>query len=273
MTVSIRLALPAAVAVALAGAATGANAQETIRLGTEGAYPPFNYTNAAGELEGFEIDMGNALCERMGVECEWVAQDWDGIIPALLQGRYDAIIAAMNITEERQETIDFTQDYVSMPVIFVGPADDPEFQAVTTVDELAAALEDEVVGVQEATIFQTFVETALPDVELRTYGTQEQLNLDLVSGRVDAGLADSFAWKDFLESEEGADYAQFGPGLTGEDFPVLGRGMGIGLRPGDDELRARFDEALCELAEDGTLSELSMEWFEEDISLPCRREG
>lgn len=247
---------------------TGVSAQaDTLRLGTEGAYPPYNFTDASGNLVGFEIDLGNALCERMGVTCEWVAQDWDGIIPALLQGRYDAIIAGMSITDERRERIAFTQGYVTTPAVLVAAADS-SLQSLETLEEVAAALDGRPVGVQSATIHQNFMEQELPGVALRLYDTQELLNLDLIAGRVDAGLADLSGWEPFLESDEGAGYAVFGPGLTGADYPIFGEGVGIGLRQDDEDLRDAFNAALSAMKEDGSLAALATLWFGYDTSLP-----
>lgn len=255
-------------AAALGLSAATASAQETIRIGTEGAYPPWNFTSPDGELVGFEIDLANALCERMGASCEFVAQDWDGIIPALLQGRYDAIMAGMSINDERRERIAFSHGYATTPAHFVAHNDSP-LQELETVDAVIEALDGVAIGAQVATIHQGFLEQFVPDADLRTYDTQELLNLDLAAGRVEAGLADSSGWTDFLSSEEGSEFSQFGPGLTGADFDIFGEGVGIGLRKEDDALLARFNTALCEMAEDGSLAALTEEWFGFDASLPC----
>lgn len=255
-------------AAALTIAAGTASAEDVIRIGTEGAYPPFNFTSPDGELVGFEIDLANALCERMGATCEFVAQDWDGIIPALLQGRYDAIMAGMSINDERRERINFSNGYATTPAHFVAPDDSP-FQELETVEAVIAALDGVPIGVQVATIHQGFLEQEIGGADLRTYDTQELLTLDLAAGRIDAALADSSAWGDFLGSDDGASFSQFGPGLTGAQFPIFGEGMGIGLRKDDEELRARFNSALCEMAEDGSLAALTVDWFGFDASLPC----
>lgn len=254
----------AAIALAAAGAA---QAQETIRIGTEGAYPPYNYTDSDGNLVGFEIDLGNAMCERMGVECEWVAQDWDGIIPALLNERYDLIMAGMSITEERKERIAFSNGYVTTPAYFVG-AEDAEWASAETLEEVQSMLDGKSVGVQTATIHANFVDQYLGDaVDVRLYDTQENMELDLSSGRIDAALADFSAWEPFLESDAGADFATFGPRLTGEDYPLFGEGVGVGLRQEDTELRERINAALAELKEDGTMKALSEEHFGYDITM------
>ncbi|MCB9948372.1 MAG: transporter substrate-binding domain-containing protein [Rhodospirillaceae bacterium] len=254
-----RPAAPWLALAALAVAAAPAQAED-LRLGTEGAYPPYNYIDASGELQGFDIAFGNTLCERMGVTCEWVAQDWDGIIPALLNGRYDAIVAAMSRTDERRAQIAFSNAYTDTPVWLVGRAD--EFAGVESFEDAVAALQGKTVGVQTATIFQDFVEQQLGDsVELRLYDTQDNLGLDLGAGRLDAGVADSLAWEAFLDSEGGQGFARFGPSLTGQDFPELGEGFGIGLRQEDTDLLARINAAICGMIADGTLEALHQEYL------------
>jgi len=266
-----KFTIPAAVlapALAAVLAAAPAAAQDTVRIGTEGAYPPYNYTDSDGNLVGFEIDLGNAICAEMGVACEWVAQDWDGIIPALLNERYDMIMAGMSITDERRERIAFSQPYVSDPAYFVA-AEGSDYMAAETVEDVRAALDGATVGVQTATIHQNFVEEQMGDVvDVRLYDNQENMELDLTSGRIDAALADGAAWRAFFEREDGTGYATFGPSLTGQDYPVFGEGVGVGLRQGDDALRASVNEALTALKEDGTVGELSRRHFSgEDITV------
>ena len=262
--------LPLTAGIALTALAAGtAAAQDVVRIGTEGAYAPWNFTDASGELVGFEIDLAIALCERMDVTCEFVAQDWDGIIPALLQGRYDAIMAGMSRTDERRERIAFSYGYADTGASFI-VADDSELAGVEDIETIIEALNDgDVVGVQVGTIHQNFIEQEIPNADLRFYDTQEQLNLDVAAGRVDAGLADVPAWLEFLETEDGTGFQQIGPTLTGALYPVFGEGVGIGLRQDDAELTAAFNEALCSMAADGSLSELAVEWFGYDTSMPC----
>ncbi|MCB9948373.1 MAG: transporter substrate-binding domain-containing protein [Rhodospirillaceae bacterium] len=259
-------------AAAVVLAAASAHAQiDSIKLGTEGAYPPYNYYDASGQLIGFEIDLGNELCRRMEVECEWVAQDWDGIIPALLNGRYDAIIAGMSRTDERREQIAFSNAYTVTPAWFVASAES-DLAGLETLEETMAALEGKTIGVQTATIHENFLREELGDgVDIRVYDTQDNLNLDLVAGRLDAGLADATSWQAFLDTEDGAGFAHFGPGLTGADFPVFGEGVGVGLRQGDTELMAMFNDAICSMIEDGTLAAMTTEWFGVDTSTPCEQ--
>ncbi len=261
--------MAATVGVLLALAAAGtASAQDTIRIGSEGAYPPWNLTRPDGTLGGFEIDLANALCQHMNARCEFVAQDWDGMIPALISGRYDAIMAGMTITDERRERIAFSNPYATTPAWFVARQDSP-LQQARTAEEVFAALAGKTVGVQTATIHNQFLQQQVPGATLRVYETQEQLNLDLAAGRIDAGLADSTAWDPFLASADGAGFRHFGPSFTGRDFPIFGEGIGIGLRQGDTALRERFNQALCEMQRDGSLAALATQWFGYDTSLPC----
>lgn len=267
MTHRTLLAAVAAVAVS----ATSATAQDVIRIGTEGAYPPWNFTDASGELVGFEMDLARALCERMDATCEFVAQDWDGIIPALINGRYDAIMAGMSINDERRERISFSHGYATTPGYLVAPEGSPllEVEPLQTVEDVQAVLGDIVVGVQVATIHQAFVSDVLEDIDVRLYDTQDLLNLDLMAGRVDAALADASAWQAFFATPEGEDFAYFGPPMNGEFHPVFGEGVGVGLRQADTELLARFNEAICGMQNDGSMTALAEEWFGFDSSLPC----
>lgn len=258
-----------AATAALALFAGAASAQDVLRVGTEGAYPPYNSTNAAGELIGFEIDLANELCARMDMTCEFVAQDWDGIIPALENGRYDVIMAGMSITDERRERIAFTQGYSTTPANFVVMADS-DLAGLETMEEVMAAFDGATVGVQSATIHQNFLDQEMGDaVSVQLYPTQEDLQLDMLSGRVDAGLADYSAWQAFFESEDGADFTTTGPDLTGADYPVFGEGVGIGLRQDDTELLAQLNAALCEVKADGTLEAMAQEWFGFNASMPA----
>jgi octopine/nopaline transport system substrate-binding protein len=270
------------VALCLGLLAGGAAAQDwsKVRIATEGAYPPWNATDSSGELIGFEVDLAKELCQRMDAECEIVAQAWEGIIPALQAGKYDAIMAGMSITEERQQVIDFTQSYWTTPAYFavlkdsdLAAADlpqdtldlssiEPDEQAA--IDALKEVLDDKAVGVQVATIHANFLENELGDVvEVRTYDTQENLDLDLQAGRIDAALADLSYWKPLMETEKGQNFTLIGPGLTKGPF---GKGVGVGVRKDNQDLRAMFDKAIEEVREDGTLSKLGQKWFGFDAS-------
>jgi octopine/nopaline transport system substrate-binding protein len=253
-----------ALALALGGTAL---AQETVRIATEGSYPPWNATDSDGTLIGFDIDVGNALCERMGVTCEWVPQQWDGIIVGLLAGHYDLIISSMSITNERRKRIAFSDAYVTDPVFFVAAADS-ELQSATTLEEVQSLLVGKAVGVQTATVHANFLQQYLGDtIEMRLYDTQDNIILDLASGRIDAGLAHRSSWQAFLQTEDGAGFDTFGPPLTGSEYPVLGEGTGIGIRKEDTKLLAMVNEVLAAMKADGTMKALSEKWFGYDITM------
>ena len=248
-----------ALAAAFTMAASVASAQ-TVRIGTEGAYPPFNYYNDNDELVGFDIDIANALCDAAGFDCEFVVQDWDGIIPGLLAEKYDAIIASMSITAERKEVVDFTNKYYSTPAKFVRKKGSG---IEVTAD--GSGMDGLVVGVQSATIHENFLQDNFGDVvEIVAYGSQEEANLDMVSGRVDLLLADSIALDDgFLKTEDGADFEFVGPGFN--DPQWFGDGAGIAIRKGEEDLVAAFNAAIDQIRADGTYQEINDKWFEFDV--------
>lgn len=225
-----------------------------VKMGTEGAYPPFNNINEDGKLVGFDIDIGNALCDAMGVTCEWVTSDWDGIIPALLAKKFDTIMASMSITEERKEKIAFTHKYYTSPVRFIrrkGTDNTPE--------KISGA----VVGVQSATVSENLVRGKFPDADIKTYADQEQANLDLTSGRVDLVAADAFVLMDFVNSEAGNDVEFVGPSYT--DPKYLGEGIGIGVRKEDTELLKMLNDAIEKIRKDGTYQKINAKYFDFDV--------
>ena len=251
-----------------------------IKIGTEGAYPPWNGTNAAGELEGAEIDLVKDLCARMNAECELVAQDWDGIIPALQNGKYDAIIAGMSITAERMEVINFSQGYANEPASFsvlkssplaaLGSSGKVNMDALNDtssalLDSLKETLSGNVVGVQGSTTHENFVKQVLGDsVTMKSYDTQQNMELDLAAGRIDAALSDKGSMEAFMETDGGQNIAFIGPGLGGGSF---GGGVGVGLRKADTDLLEMINKAIDEARADGTLAEHFSKWFGKDISM------
>ncbi|MFM2044549.1 MAG: histidine-binding periplasmic protein [Pseudomonadota bacterium] len=252
-----------------------------LRIATEGAYPPYNMMDSGGQLIGFEVDLAREVCKRLAVECQIVAQNWDGIIPGLQAGRYDGIMAGMSITEERQQVVDFTAGYATTPGLFVAMNDNPLQQIeyglervnLTVLDEgetatlaaLKQALAGKTVGVQVATIHANFLDTYLGDaISIRRYDTQENLALDLAAGRIDAGLADAVAWTAFLKSPSGQNASAFGPGLDGG---VFGQGIGIAVRKGETQMLEALNRAIAAMKEDGTLRRLAEQWFGFDASM------
>jgi octopine/nopaline transport system substrate-binding protein len=272
------------VGLALIGTALaigGASAQQkTIKIATEGAYAPWNLTGAGGKLEGFEIDLANDLCGRMKVKCEVIAQDWDGIIPGLNAKKYDAIMAGMNITDKRLEVINFSQAYAATPhgwgVMKDSPLaklagagttvsfeKDPE-GAKKAIEAWKPLLKGKTVGVQGSTVNSQFLETYLKDViQIREYKTTEQHDLDLTAGRIDAIFAGYGALSATQEKPEFKDMIVAGTGMRGG---LLGRGVAVGMRKDDAELKAMFDKAIQAAIADGTIPRLSQKWFKVDMT-------
>ena len=263
-----------AAAMLLAGSASAADWSK-IRIATEGAYAPWNLTNSSGELEGFEVDLAKDLCVRMEADCEIVAQAWDGIIPALQDGRYDAIMAGMSITEERRKVITFSRYYAATPARFVVLTDSDAMaldvavenmnldeisaEEQVAIDALVAQFSGKTVGVQTSTTHENFLRAHLEgEVEIRSYDTQENLDLDLESGRIDAALASMSYWVPLLEGDKGKDMAMVGPAMTGGPF---GAGVGVGIRQADTELGEKFTAAINSAIADGTISKLATQWF------------
>lgn len=247
----------AAAAVTLVSATAGAEEMRHVKIGTEGAYPPFNWIDSDGNLQGFDIDIANALCEEAKFDCEFVVQDWDGMIPGLEAKKYDAIIASMSITEERKQKVDFTGKYYNTPAKFVA-------KKGANLDITPEGLKGKVVGVQRATIHENFVRDKFPDTEVAAYGTQDEANADLVSGRVDLVMADSVALDEgFLKTEEGADFEFVGPDFN--DPTYHGEGAGIAIRKGEDDLRQAFDDAIKAIRANGKYDEIQKKYFTYDV--------
>jgi polar amino acid transport system substrate-binding protein len=224
-------------------AATGAIA-DTIRLGTEGAYEPWNFVNDAGKLDGFEIELGNELCKRASLTCEWVKNDWDSIIPNLKSGNYDAIIAGMSITEERQKVIDFTSEYY--------PADPSAFVGLAGA---SAAATNGVVAAQTATIQAGYV--ASSSATLVEFATPDETIAAVRNGEADAVLADRGYLQPIVEESNGQLV------FVGDSVQI-GGGVGMGMRKSDGALRAKLDAAIASVKSDGTLNKMIAKWFGAD---------
>jgi arginine/ornithine transport system substrate-binding protein len=252
--------LIAAAVIALICAAGSIQAKEwkVVRIGVEGAYPPFSYTTADGKLEGFDIDIAEALCKAMGVEIKLVPQDWDGIIPALMAKKYDAIIASMSITEERKKKVAFTNKYYQTPAKFICKKG--------MVKEFSPeVLKGKTVGVQRATIHDNYItDNYGKDVDIKRYTTQDEAYLDIAAGRVDFLLADSVALSDgFLKKPEGKDFEFVGPDLT--DPRWFGQGSGIACRKQDKDLVEMFNKAIEQIRADGTYKAIQDKYFDFNV--------
>ena len=237
------LILTASLLALSAGAAFADAHSAVVRMGTEGAYPPYNFINDNGEVAGFERDLGDEICARAQLTCEWVTNDWDSIIPNLTSGNYDTIIAGMSITPEREEIVDFTQAYY--------PPAESLFMALSE----DFTLEGAVVAAQTNTIQAGHI--AASGATLIEFATPDETVAAVRNGEADAVFADG----DYLLpiAAEDADLM-----IVGE--PVqLGGGVGMALREGD-ERRAAFDAAITSMKEDGTLNALILEWFGPDAA-------
>jgi octopine/nopaline transport system substrate-binding protein len=275
----------AAAAAVLLFAGSGASAQtkdwSTIKIATEGAYKPWNFTDPSGKLVGFEVDLAEDLCRRMKAKCEIVAQAFDGVIPALNAGKFDAIMAGMNITEKRKEAIIFTQPYGRTPSVFAVLKSSPLAKlpeqgrtyslnaeglaaAEKSINDIKPMLKGKVIGVQTSTAQANFLEKYFKDViEIRQYKTTEQHDLDLAAGRVDGVFASISYLKGVVEAPENKEMMLSGPRYGGGP---LGFGVAVGLRKTDPDLQAKFDAAVGAAISDGTVAKLSTKWFGFDIT-------
>ena len=252
---------------------------DNIKIGTEGAYPPWNAKDESGKLIGFEVELANFLCIYMEADCTIVEQDWDGMIPGLVMRKYDAIMAGMSITGERMKTINFSQGYadeVASLAVMKGSSlegmDTPKAINLSAgggdvkkaLKTLTAALAGKTIGVQTATIHQNFLESGdVGSVKIKTYKTQDEVNLDLAAGRIDAALAAAVAFTDYAE-KSGKPVVLVGPTFSGGAF---GNGVGVGIRKDDTDLLKRFNKAIDVARKNGKISELAIKWFGFDASM------
>ena len=219
-----------------------------LRIGTEGAYAPFNYTNADGTLGGFDVDMANAICTDMQVTCEIIAQDWDGIIPGLKAGKYDAIVAAMSVTPERAQQVSFTDPYFSNTLVFLAKKEssfDPSNSSDINAHSIAA---------QRSTISSQWLENEYPKANMKLYDTLSNAFLDLGSDRVDAMISDKLPALKWLSSTSGSDYTVKGNEIDIDD------NFAIAVRPGD-ELQVKINQSLANLKANGTYDKLNQKYF------------
>jgi arginine/ornithine transport system substrate-binding protein len=231
---------------------------DKIRIGVEGAYPPFSEVDKDGKMKGFDIDISYALCKEMGVECTLVKQDWDGMIPALLAKKYDAIVASMSITPPREKQVAFTDKYYATPAKFVR-------KKGSGVDVTKEGMKGKTVGVQRASIHDTYL-TALygKDLKIKRYGKQDEAYLDMKAGRLDLLMADSLALSDgFLKKKGGDSYEFVGPDFS--DKKYLGKGIGIAIRKEETALVERFNKAIKTIRSNGVYDTIRKKYFDFDI--------
>jgi len=229
-----------------------------IRIGVEGAYPPFSSITDSGQLVGFDIDIALELCRTMGAECSLVPQDWDGIIPALLARKYDAIIASMSITEERKKRVAFTDKYYVEGARFVR-------EKGSGIEISRAGLAGKSVAVQRATTYDNFISEEFgSDVQIKRYGTQDEAYLDLVAGRVDLLFGSTLAVADgFLSGEPGARFEFVGDSYS--DPRYFGEGVGIAVRKSDTDLAEKFNAAIREIRANGRYQKINDKYFDFDV--------
>jgi len=254
-----------------------------VTIATEGAYEPWNFVQPDGKLAGFEIDLAHDLCTRMKVECNIVQNDWDGMIPALTAGKFDAIMAGMSVTSKRLEVIDFSHTYAAGPSGFLVPkssslaklpgtgeilnlsSDDAKNKDI--IDQMRVMLKGKTIGVQVATIQGNFAQKYFKDVAtIQECKTTEQHDLDLMAGRIDAAFAEVSYLLTTASKPEAKDLTLAGAEFRGGD--VLGQGTGVGIRKNEPELKAMLDKAIAGEAADGSLKKLQAKWFKLDMMPP-----
>ncbi|GEN24823.1 ABC transporter substrate-binding protein [Halomonas cupida] len=229
-----------------------------IRIGVDVPYEPMEYRTAEGELTGFDIDLGNAMCAEIGIQCEWVVQAWDGIIPGLAARKYDAIMSSMTINDERREHVLFSEPYFTPPSAWFAPTD----LDMETPD--TASLEGLTIGVQRGTLQDNYVTDLYGDVaDVKRYGTADDLVLDMDADRVDIGFLDYPVGKSTLLDSDSGEYKVVGEQIT-EPKEYFGDGFGIAFRQRDQDLADAFNQALAALKENGTYDEIFNRYFGEE---------
>jgi polar amino acid transport system substrate-binding protein len=247
----------AATLIALAAGTSAAQESRTVRIAMDATYPPFESLDPSGEIVGFERDIGEELCERMNVTCEFTNQAWEGIIPGLLANEYDAILSSMSITEERKQQVDFTDKIYNTPPAIAVPKDSEIAEATPE------ALAGKSVGAQTSTTHANYAEAKFPDVDLRIYPSPNEYKLDLANGRIDAVIDDVVVLDEWVKGEDGACCKVVGTLPT--DPVINGAGAGIAIRKEDTDLKEMFNKAIAEILADGTYKTISDKYFAFDV--------
>lgn len=231
-----------------------------LKLGIDPTFPPFESKTPQGQIVGFDADLGRAICQKMQVKCVFVENTFDGLIPALKAKKFDAILSSLSINEERKKSIDFSTALFNTPVYLItakksGLSATPE------------SLQGKRVGVQQGSVFETYANQYWrpKGVEIVSYPSPDQIYADLALGRLDASLDDAAsATASFLEKPQGAGFQLNGKEVV--DKPLFGNGAGLGLRKGDEPLKASIDKAIADIRADGTYAKLNKEYFKFDVS-------
>ncbi|PIE45056.1 MAG: nickel transporter [Gammaproteobacteria bacterium] len=245
-------------AAALTTAVSFSFAGKILKIGVEGAYPPFSEVNKDGEVVGFDVDIAKAVCAEMKRECKMVQIDWDGLIPALMGRKIDAIIASMSATEERQKSIDFTDRYYRIPVKLVR-------EKGSNIEFSKESLKGKTIGVQVSTTFDKHMTDLFGDVaNIKRYTSNDEALLDLQSGRVDVVAAESLVLQDgFLKKEKGKNFEFFGPDLVDEKY--YGKGIAIGIRKNEEKLKTALNDAIKAILENGKYKEVNDKYFDINV--------
>jgi len=250
--------------IALATMLAGRVQAQELRIATSADFPPWEYTDSSGNIIGFDRSVGNEICRRIEVQCVWVNQTYDGLLPGLQVGKFDLVMAGVSITQERAGQVDFTRAYADAPNHVGTSAGNPVAQAKTR-EELEVALEGKIVGTQIGTTHEMVARAHFKNVDIRLYERNEQMADDLASGRIDAALVEYSVWEELMKIREG-QIELAGPMLTSADYAEFGDGQGIAMKKGQDDLRARMDKAIGDMLTDGTMRKISNEFFGYDLS-------
>ena len=253
----LRLLVSALGALTLTCAAPAVETQNALRIASEGARPPYNYFEGS-ELTGFEIELGRELCARMKRACIFVAQDWDRLLPGLIGNQYDAVMAALEITEERREKIAFSKPYVRMPSAFVIPTKSE------IGDSSPTGLKEKTIGVEKGGPQQAYLDDVYKNSTIKAYASLEEAILDLAEGRIDIAFGDRDAIGDFLKNRKEAQCCRLLADAP-RDPAYFGEGVGVGLRKGDAALKEAFDKALDEVVRDGAFARIRSKYFDFEI--------
>lgn len=259
-TIAARLPAAALILAFLACGTATAREWKVVRIGSEGAYPPFNYRDSRGQLQGFEIDLARSLCDTMRVTCRFVVQDWDGMIPALLANRFDAIMSSMTITAERQQHVAFSEPYYRTPMAFAVA------RGSILTGHRPTDLAGRTLGAQAGTVHASFLNDLYPEAgaTVRLFTSQEEAQLALATGRIDALLASKVALLDWMnKSREGKCCAFLGSDVV--DPRYFGKGAAVGVRKKDTELLGMFNEAIATIVANGTYRKICRRHFPFDI--------
>jgi octopine/nopaline transport system substrate-binding protein len=265
MVISIARQAALCAALGLAGLATAASAA-TLKIGTEGGYPPWSMVDANGKVTGFDADVGNALCKKLDMKCRFVVQAFDSLIPALQADRFDLVISGMSVTAERAKAINFSIPYATEDSAFVLPVGSALLKAPDQAT-LLKGLAGKTVGVQGGTTQGAFLQKYAPDMKLKTYETQDQMQMDLAAGRLDATFSEVTPQSQFLDTSGKGKFAMADHVIKSSADPeILGLGIGAGINKKNTGLKQKVDKALCELIADGTIKASSTKWFGVDLS-------